>query len=292
MNLNQVHSFLAITKTLNFTAAARQLGIPQSTISRQINDLEGQLGVRLFYRTKRDVSLTDEGKTFLPFAREISEAADKGVRAVRELHEGGAGHLSVAVAPACERFVCECLDAFHEKYPDIVVDIDRITAGYTLMDNLDSTHDFYFLYSEMFAAGDEYDSMTTHSEAIGIASGKALMDGSKDPADVIPERDVILMSEESDPILYMQAMNYCRTRRFTPRIVNSFSDTGALMLALRSGMGVAFVPASLIEGGDEAIDFRPLDDDSYSIRCIAAWKNSLLNPAASLFLEILREKAR
>ena len=61
MHLNQIKSFITVSQVLNFTNAARQNGVPQSTISRQINDLEQQLGVKLFYRTKRDVRLTQEG---------------------------------------------------------------------------------------------------------------------------------------------------------------------------------------------------------------------------------------
>ena len=75
MNLNQIKSFLSVSQTLNFTNAAKQNDVPQSTISRQIHDLEQQLGVKLFYRTKRDVRLTEEGRTFLPYAKEILDAA-------------------------------------------------------------------------------------------------------------------------------------------------------------------------------------------------------------------------
>ena len=64
MHLNQIKSFITVSQVLNFTNAARQNGVPQSTISRQINDLEQQLGVKLFYRTKRDVRLTQEGRAF------------------------------------------------------------------------------------------------------------------------------------------------------------------------------------------------------------------------------------
>ena len=95
MDLNQIRSFLAVTQTLNFTNAARQNGVPQSTISRQISDLESQLGVRLFYRTRRDVQLTQEGRTFLPYALEMMEASQKGAFAVRQLRDGAAGRLSL-----------------------------------------------------------------------------------------------------------------------------------------------------------------------------------------------------
>ena len=71
MNLNQIQSFATVCQTLNFTNAAKTLGVPQSSISRQISDLESQLGVPLFHRTKRSVALTEEGRIFLPYATEI-----------------------------------------------------------------------------------------------------------------------------------------------------------------------------------------------------------------------------
>lgn len=298
MNLNQINSFLAITKTLNFTAAARQLGIPQSTISRQINDLEDQLDVRLFYRTKRDVHLTDEGRAFLPFAREMADAAEKGTRSVRDLHDGSTGHLSVATVPAAEGFLCKCLTGFHRNYPDIIVDIERISAGYTLMDDMDSTSDFYFMYGDMFAAGDEYESKITHKESIGLVATPSLLEEltggevSKLP-DAISSAGIILLSEETDPIVYMQAMNYCRTHRFMPKVINTFSDPSSIMIALRSGMGAAFLPSSMVEKEQTGnLAFMPLEDESYDISCVAVWKKSLLNPAAGIFLDSVNDELK
>ena len=282
MNLNQIESFLAITKTLNFTAAARQLGIPQSTISRQINDLESQLSVRLFYRTKRDVHLTDEGKTFLPFAREMADAAAKGVSAVRRLRDGSDGQLSIAVTPAAEKTLCKYLEEFHRQYPAILVDIDRISGGYTLMDDVESTYDFYFLYGDMLGESEEYESMMTHRERIGLARASSIQTP-------LLSSEFILLSEEADPILYMQAMNYCRTHRFSPNVINTFDEVSSLLLSLSSGMGVTFLPESIAEGLDKStVDFTPLEDESYYISCIAAWKKSLLNPAAELFLKVIQ----
>ena len=276
MHLNQIHSFLAVSKTLNFTGAARQLGVPQSTISRQVNDLESQLGVKLFYRTKRDVQLTDEGRTFLPYAQEIADAARKGSYAVRQLHEGAAGRLSIAVAPPSQAFFARALAAFHENYPEISVDITPISGGTELMDDTDAPFDFWFLYRDMLPDPENFDYLQ------------------KDPADKLPDPEdlssnlFIMLSEEADPILYMQAMNYCKTHRFTPKVVNTSEDISSVILSVSAGLGISFLPESLARGaraGD--IDVIPLSDGSYAVDCIAAWKTSLLNPAAALFLKTL-----
>jgi DNA-binding transcriptional LysR family regulator len=283
MHLNQIASFLAVSKTLNFTGAARQLGVPQSTISRQINDLESQLGVRLFYRTKRDVQLTDEGRIFLPYAQEMADAARKGTYAVKQIHEGMAGRLSIAVVSASQQYLAGVLAKFHKKYPDISVDLTNISSGESLMDDTNAPYDFWFLYRDMLVDAESFEYTHTHKEPLALIRPA----GAETP---LSSQRFILLSEEADPILYMQAMNYCRTRRFTPQIANTFEDVSSVLLSVRAGLGATFLPASLIGDADPAeLDVKALDSESYTIDCIAAWKPSLLNPAAELLLQILKE---
>ena len=283
MHLNQIASFLAVSKTLNFTGAARQLGVPQSTISRQIGDLETQLGVRLFYRTKRDVQLTDEGQTFLPYAQEIADAARKGTYAVKQIHEGMAGRLSIAVVNASQKYLSEVLSAFHDKYPEIMVDLTNISSGESLMDDTDAPFDFWFIYRDMLLDPENFEYVRTHREALALVKhAKA--------AKKLSSEKFVLLSEEADPILYMQAMNYCRTHRFTPQIINTFEDVSSVILSVNAGLGVSFLPLSLIEDTDTSkLEINTLDRESYTIDCIAVWKPSLLNPAAALFLETIKE---
>jgi DNA-binding transcriptional LysR family regulator len=295
MHLNQIASFLAVSKTLNFTGAARQLGVPQSTISRQISDLETQLDVRLFYRTKRDVQLTDEGKIFLPYAQEIADAARKGTYAVKQIHEGMAGRLSIAVVSASQKYLSDVLAVFHEKYPDIMVDLTRISSGESLMDDTDAPYDFWFIYRDMLLDAESFEYLKTHRETLALvksaaASAETAKAGRKTAGSLASEK-FILISEEADPILYMQAMNYCRTHRFTPQITNTFDDVSSVILSVNAGLGVSFLPSSLLSDADVSkLEVKRLDQESYTIDCIAAWKSSLLNPAAALFLEILKEQ--
>ena len=164
MHLNQIKSFLTVSKMLNFTNAARQNGVPQSTISRQISDLEQQLGVRLFYRTKRDVRLTEEGRTFIPYAQEILDAARKGSYAVKQLHDGAKGRLSIATVSSSDSFLRECLKEFGQAYPDIIVDITYISGGEVLIDENDDPYDFHFLYTDMLPDSYEFDMLDIHTD--------------------------------------------------------------------------------------------------------------------------------
>lgn len=293
MNLNQIKSFLSVCQTLNFTKAAKQNGVPQSTISRQINDLEQQLGVKLFYRTKRDVHLTEEGRTFLPYAREILEAATKGTYAVKQLHDGARGRLAIATVATSDTFLANCLRIFGQRYPDVVVDITYISWGDALLDEGKDLYDFHFLYLDMLPDSDEFDSIITHTDPLGLVvpKGHRLCNCKPDASSMQKER-FILVSEEDNPILYMQAMNYCRTHRFSPHVVNQFNDIRAVMLSISAGLGISILPLSLCgEVESSALEVIPIDDLNASITCVAAWKRFLLNPAAVLFLGIIHEHA-
>ncbi len=288
MDLNQIRSFLAVTQTLNFTNAAKQNGVPQSTVSRQINDLETQLNVKLFYRTKRDVQLTEEGRTFLPFAIEMMEAAKKGAFAVKQLHEGAKGRLSIATIATSDVFLADCLRDFGRAYPDIVVDINYVSSGDALLDEGQDPFDFHFLYADMLPDSEEFDSLPTYTDQLCLVIPKGHPMGSgKADLSLLKNEKFILVSENESPILYMQIMDFFRSRRFAPNVVNESDNVRAVLLSVSAGLGITILPGSQPrEVMQSALDMIPLDlDISYAV----AWKKSLLNPAAKLFLEILKQ---
>lgn len=73
MNTQQLECFATLAKTLNYARTAEQLSMTQPAVSRQIKSLENELGVQLFQRTTRSVTLTQIGWQFLPDARQILE---------------------------------------------------------------------------------------------------------------------------------------------------------------------------------------------------------------------------
>ena len=99
MELRHLRYFLAVGEALNFTKAAAQLRIAQPALSRQVQDLEDEIGVDLLRRSPRGVTLTAEGKLFLEEVRELLKRADESVEKVRALARGEYGELHVGYAP-------------------------------------------------------------------------------------------------------------------------------------------------------------------------------------------------
>lgn len=292
MDLNQIRSFLAVTQTLNFTNAAKQNGVPQSTISRQINDLETLLGVKLFYRTKRNVELTEEGRTFLPYAREMMEASRKGAQAVRQLHEGGQGRLALATIATSGAFLVDCLRQFGRRYPDVVVDVTYVSSGDALQDEGQDPFDFHFLYADMLPEAEDFDALVTHTDelCLVVPKGHPLAQGDWEPSALSGEK-FIMVSEEESPILYMLVQNYFRSCRISPNVVHESDNVRSVLLSVGAGLGVTILPASQPkEIMRDWLEILPLPDMEEPITYAMAWKKSLLNPAARLFLDVVREQ--
>jgi DNA-binding transcriptional LysR family regulator len=99
IDLRQLRHFLAIDQHGSFGRAAAALGMTQPALSRSIQGLEHRVGNALFARSKRGVTLTDEGHLLLQRARELVQAADELDREVRRSRVPGAGHLTVGTGP-------------------------------------------------------------------------------------------------------------------------------------------------------------------------------------------------
>ena len=125
MRIEQLHAFLAITKTRNFGQAAKQCGVTQSTISRQIQALEQDLGLPLFHRTSQ-AKLTVGGEKLLPRAQKICQEWDKAHAECADLIAGKQPELCVAaIHSVCAHYLPPILQQFCLDYPQVQL---RVTA--------------------------------------------------------------------------------------------------------------------------------------------------------------------
>src|SRR5438874_11937579 len=95
MELRHLRYFVAVAEALNFTKAAAQLRLAQPSLTRQIHNLEEEIGVRLLNRSKSRVALTEEGRSFLVDARRVLALATESVQAVQRLSRGATGQFDI-----------------------------------------------------------------------------------------------------------------------------------------------------------------------------------------------------
>lgn len=119
-----------LAETLHFGRAASRLGIAQPPLSRQIRDLEEQVGATLFYRGTRGVSLTDAGVAFAQRAAQIVAAADEAVFEAREAGQGRTGRIVIGfVHSLAYSLLPRVLPGFRQKHPGIAVSLREVTVA-------------------------------------------------------------------------------------------------------------------------------------------------------------------
>ena len=122
--LAALRAFVAVAEAQSFSSAARALRIAKSAVSRQVSDLESDLGARLLHRTTRSLSLTEAGRAYFERATRILADLDDANRAVGELQAAPRGRLRIS-APMSFGFLhlMPALSDFMARYPDVVVDL-------------------------------------------------------------------------------------------------------------------------------------------------------------------------
>ncbi len=127
MELRQLHYFVKVAETLNFSEAARNLFVTQSTLSQQIKQLEEEFGTALFERDSHSVSLTENGSRLLPLARKTIQDAKDCYEQIRDLQEVLAGELRIGVTYSFCPILTETLKNFVTAYPGVKLIISSKT---------------------------------------------------------------------------------------------------------------------------------------------------------------------
>jgi LysR family transcriptional regulator for bpeEF and oprC len=135
LDLNDLRAFQKVADAKNFSAAARALGLPRSSVSRSIARLESELGARLFQRTTREVALTPTGETLRQSCATLLGALDDAVDRVRSSSSSPRGLLRVTTFAS--HLLGRELPVFLERYPGVTVTVDVSSEAKDLMAEAD-----------------------------------------------------------------------------------------------------------------------------------------------------------
>ena len=133
MEIHQLRYFVAVADEGNFSRAAAKVRVAQPSLSQQIRKLEAEIGQPLFDRLPRSVVLTEAGRCFLDYARQILASIGDARRCVDELKDAVTGKLAVGAIPTIAPYVLpELVKKFHKDYPEVTLElVEDVTDGIT-----------------------------------------------------------------------------------------------------------------------------------------------------------------
>jgi DNA-binding transcriptional LysR family regulator len=287
MNTEHLAYFISLSQTLNFSETARQLDVPQPTISRSILELEHQLNAQLFLRNKRSVTLTREGEAFLPFAEDALGILNRAEFALERIQQGASGMISIAALSTSASVVTRCVAAFSKRYPNIIVDIQYNTGSEQQKAISQKRFDFYFGVDHMIPEDQGFDTHFTHQDCLVLVvpEDHGLTTENFEPYRLSSER-LIALSEAENPSLYATIVDMFAREHVTPHVVQRYNKAESILLSVAAGLGVSILPKNLAETlhmkGIRLVELPDSPVGTYRM----AWHHESANPVARLFLDV------
>ena len=294
MELRHLRYFVSVAEALSFTKAAEKLHTAQPSLTRQIKDLEEELGVRLLNRTKQQVTLTDEGRSFLADAKRLLALAAKTIESVRRLHSGEARALNIGyVSNLFYDLLPKTLASFHESFPAVSVNLFDLSCGEQFRALEDGKLDLGFvgLHEPIARRGLEFQTIASYKTVVALPNDNPLKDKTTVDLKALAPMFFIGMSEASYPGYREWLTTTCERAGFTPKVLQDVDLERTMIHAVAAGLGVALVPEQLRKLEHENVVFRPLSPTVGTEGCVA-WRNENRSAALQAYVQIVEPMGR
>jgi DNA-binding transcriptional LysR family regulator len=293
MELRHLRYFVAVAEELNFTKAARKLHLAQPSLTRQVHNLEAELGVLLLNRAKSQVALTEEGRSFLADARRILTLANESILAVQRLSRGETGQLNIAYLSSFDfELLPETLRVFRHSFPHIALNLFDMTPAEQLraLESRKIDLGFVGLQPPASAAGLQWESIARHRTVVVLPARHPLAGKRQVKLGDLERLFFVGMSEKTHPGFREWLEGTCRQAGFTPRVLQDAELEPTLMTFVAEGLGVTLARDHIRKLPHPGVVLRPLAPPVKSDYCIA-WNRLNDSRALQQYIEIVKRLA-
>ncbi|MCA0922868.1 LysR family transcriptional regulator [Pseudooceanicola nanhaiensis] len=290
MEIKELRCFTRVAETLNFNRAAEMLNMSQPVVTKTIAQLEHKLGVKLFERTTRRVSLTPAGVVLRREADGLLAYLDQVQRAVRHAIAEESGRFAIGVTPLAMQTVFPgVIRGFREAHPEIEVSIHELPTDAQVKDLLAASIDAAFLL--MPAEDPALEVREIHSEQMRLAVPvshphlKALGNAPL-PLSAFAGETFIIPARAQNPGVHDEIIRACAVSGFRPKVKDCTEGQSCLCL-VEAGMGVSFVTNRIDCAASGDMRIVDLEDPAPSLSVALAWRKDDPSP----LLDTLRDLA-
>jgi DNA-binding transcriptional LysR family regulator len=244
MELRHLRYFVAVAEEQNVTRAAARLHVSQPPLSRQIRDLEDELGVALFDHGAKSVRLTEVGKVFLIEARAVVQRADEAVQMVKAVANGKRGEIHVGYAPSLTvKLLPRALKFFQEANPGVRVQLHDMSTQEMLRGLRDGKLHAALLIrvSPKVLAGLIFEELGKFAVCVATHPGHPLARARKVGLEQVAAERLITLSLADYPEYHAWLSNLFAPLKRPPQIAEEHDSATSLIVSVEAGRGVALV---------------------------------------------------
>lgn len=292
MDLRHLRYFVAVAEEENIGRAAARLHISQPPLTRQIQQLEEELGVTLFTRTPRGMTLTQAGELFLDEARNIRALVEQATERTQRAGQGKLGRIDVAIfGSAILDAIPKLLLAFRNRHPDVKVVLHTMTKA----EQIEALRQRRISvgFNRMLAPLEDLETrqVTTEKLLLAVRADHPLARLESIPFAELQHHPLVLFPTGARPSFIDKVIGLCSERGFQPKISQEVGDAVTGVALVAGGFGVCLVPESATTLQFPGVVYARLSDTppNFHVDLSCLYRKGDASPILAAFLQTVAE---
>lgn len=279
IELRHFSYFLAVAEELHYRKAAEKLFISQPGLSTQIKQMESILGVKLFERDKRKVSLTAAG-TFLKGEVEfIMNHLNQTKKHLKLIDEGYLGEIRIGfLGSAMQKVIPNLLLNLKDKSPEVHTSLEELTNHAQINALLKDKLDIGFVRLARVPNGLQLKPVFKDTFSLVVPIDFEIDETNFKGMRQLAEKDFILFSQDYSSLYYNTVMSICEDAGFTPKVSHKSVHALSIFKLVENRLGISIVPTALQYGFKMNVKFIELKRIKQKAILSVAWKSDNRNP--------------
>jgi DNA-binding transcriptional LysR family regulator len=248
MELRHLIYFRTVAQELHFRRAADRLCISQPPLSRQIRELEDELGAVLFERNNKRVTLTDAGRYFKQEVDGLISRLEEARNTVRRIHEAESGELRIGyISSTYQAHLVNCLREIRSVFPFVRTSLYEVPTVKQVRALEEGKLDIGIMRAPVHS--DQLKQITLFRDrfVVVIPPSALQFESAEQLGKYLKEQPFIFFNREYAPHYHQQLEEICQRMGFSPNIVHEANNLHSILRLVENGLGVSIVPHSLQE---------------------------------------------
>jgi DNA-binding transcriptional LysR family regulator len=291
VELRHLRYFVALAELANFTKAAQRLRVAQPALSRQMRDLEDELGVALLARDSRGTKLTAAGEAFAAEARAVLLRADEATRVARSFAEGERGELHIGYAPSpTVELLPRILHAFQGEAPGVQMKLHDLSSEEMLRGLREGRLDVALLVRPLAKdlRGLIFEELCRYPVCVALANDHPLVRAKRVPLSAVAGEPLLAFAQRDYPEYHEWLDALFAPLGARPRIIEEHDSATSLIASAEARRGIAFVLSCFACLAGPRLKLREIQPAPEPFAVGVACAKRELSPVAKKFVALLR----
>jgi DNA-binding transcriptional LysR family regulator len=290
IDIRQLRYFQAVAEELHFGRAAARLAIAQPALSRQIQQMEQEIGTPLLRRTQRRVELLPAGALLLERARGIQQELARAITDTRRTGSGELGRLAVGfIHSSTYGLLPSIIGRFRQRHPAIELELHEMPITVQHAALLRGTIDVGLLRVQPAPPELEVVPVLPDPFVLAVPAKHPLADRERVRLRSVAGDPFVMFSKAEAPLFHDRVAAMCRQAGFTPNVVQHATQIHTVVGLVGAGLGVAVMPASGRNLHPRNVRFLQLVDKAEPVHVALAWRRGHDTAATHAFRQVTEE---